>query len=161
MLILGVDPGYRSFGYCLVKVNGTPELITHGVVDMGSSKDWRAHLPKVAAILSPCKADVVAVEEIVWQGRRKGAIALAHLVGTVVGYTVGAMGAVVRLYQPRDVKQETARGTFPKDFSEHEKDALSLCRLYLNDTQRQIDTKLADTTKAPKRTTRRRTKARG
>ncbi len=151
MLVLGVDPAYRTLGYCLVKVNGTPEVVAHGLVDLGSSKEWRTLIPEAMSVLKPYPADVVVVEEITWQGRRKGALALAHLSGAIIGWAA-SIGSKVSLYLPRDVKAATAQGKFPSNFSDHERDAMSLCRLYLNENP-----KLADTTKTPKR--RRRTKS--
>lgn len=152
-LVLGVDPAYRTFGYCLVKVNGTPELVAHGLVDLGNSKEWRTLIPKAIDVLHQLKADAIAVEEIVWQGRRKGALALAHLAGAVIGWAASS-GMCARLYQPRDVKAATEQGKFPPNFSDHERDAMSLCRLYLNDEE------LADKSKTTKRTTSRRSKRR-
>ena len=162
MLILGVDPAYRTLGYCLVKVNGTPEVVSHGLVDLGSSKAWRTLIPQAIAVLKPYTADVVVVEEITWQGRRKGALALAHLSGAIIGWAA-SIEARVAVYLPRDVKAATVQGKFPANFSEHEKDAMSLCRLYLNETSDHLNEnpKLADEPKTPKRTPRRRTKTRG
>lgn len=159
MLILGVDPGYRNLGYCLVNHNGKTEILNHGVVDVGSTKDWHIGLGLALTTLANVCAspDLVAVEELVWHGRRRGVLALSHLAGAIAGYY--KRGCQTLFFTPKEVKIASQEYPFPDDFSDHEKDALSLCRLALwakaND-----NAKLADKPKTTRRTTSKRTKRR-
>jgi Holliday junction resolvasome RuvABC endonuclease subunit len=132
MLVLGVDVGYRNFGWCLVKVNGKPEVIEHHTADVGNTTKWRELL---GVALSPFagipKPDVVSIEELVWYGKRKGVLALSHLAGAVAGYALGVWGAKPLFFNPREVKAVSRAHAAPEGFTEHEHDALSLCRLAL------------------------------
>lgn len=128
MLVLGVDVGFRHFGYCLVQVNGTPEVVARDTINLGATTQWRDLIAKGLALLP--KANLVSIEELVWYGKRRGVLGLAHLAGAVAGWAI-ANSAEIMFFQPMDVKAATRAGRFPKAFTEHEKDSLSLCRLAL------------------------------
>lgn len=131
MLILGVDVGYRNFGYCLTQINGKPEVLARGTLNLGNTRAWRSLVGKAFDVFETwtTKPGVVAIEELVWYGKRKGVLALAHLAGAVAGYALGQWGAKPLFYQPRDVKAMSRAWPAPEGFTEHEHDSLSLCRL--------------------------------
>ena len=160
MLILGVDVGGRNFGYCLIRVDREPEVLLHETRDVGNTRDWRILIPKAldwlrASVSIVGYPDVVAIEELVWYGKRKGVLALAHLAGAVAGYVLGEMDAKSLFFQPRDVKAMSRTYPRPEGFTEHEHDALSLCRLALGkktNGKEKVVGKLADKPVAPRRT---------
>lgn len=144
MIILGIDPGFRACGWCLV---GDSKVLSKGTVKNGSLKDWRPGIIRVInavedALQRRGAIDVVAVEEIVWYGKRKGSLALAHLAGALYGYF--SNHAAVMFFLPRDVKALSATLKKPS-WNEHELDALALCQLAL----KRADSKLANGKKTP------------
>jgi len=149
MVLLGIDPGYRNLGYCLVRTNnGTShaEILQKGTLSLKTAKDWTIGLPKLVGQLVDkiqTQPKIVAIEMISWYGKRKGVLALAHLAGAVAGPFV-ATGSVIKYFPASMVKQATLDYPAPKNFNEHEADALSLCRLALaqeDDRETKLDGK--------------------
>lgn len=142
MILLGIDPGFRNCGYCLVETNNGEQhakVLHKGTLKLKSSKEWMTGIQTLLAELATELADrpspeVVAVEMISWYGKRKGVLALAHLAGAFAGAFGGR--ARVLLFPAVLVKRSTESYPTPKRFNEHEADALSLCRLALEELER-------------------------
>ncbi len=136
--VLGVDPGYRAMGWCLVTVGGAgqPTVVGRGTVGgKGPAlRAWRRlvgeRLRALTAAVPLARPDRVVVEAVTPPYRR-GAVALAHLAGAVAG-VYWARGAEVRWVSPARVKPLAARRG-DGGGSAHERDAEALCRLSLDD----------------------------
>ena len=131
-VILGVDPGLRHTGYCII-VDGKPK--EHGVVVAeGSGK-----LPVECAIrvvlvgLGPILArwpevGAAAVEQVQWYGYgRRVTLPLAHVAGTITGYLL-AGGIPVYLLLATQRRSISIKRPKP-GWEEHDLDALELAIL--------------------------------
>lgn len=139
MIVLGVDPGFRSLGYCVVRLRTARRVIlARGTLGCRRGASWTGALPALVKTLARTvgawQPAVVAVESITWVGPRRGALALAHLAGAVGGQY--ASTAQVVFFPPHTVKRESARGGPPRGWNAHEVDALSLCKLAARATAR-------------------------
>jgi Holliday junction resolvasome RuvABC endonuclease subunit len=141
---VGIDPGYRNLGWCVVETrNGTREveILGRGTFGIKTSTQWvsqfEALLRQVAEwVLAPFSpVEAVGVELISWYGRRRGVLALAHLAGACAALGL-AVSSRVRLFPAAQVKAASAHYPAPSEFTEHERDALALCRLLLAKTGR-------------------------
>ena len=134
--ILGVDPGLRHSGWCVLNEDGS--YGEHGVViPPGHTKQptddyLRYILPSFRKIIKehgPFQA--AAIEQVVFQRHNRNiTIPLSHVAGALVGLIWGK-GIPVFLLTP-NMKTFTIR---KKEWSEHEKDAAVLATVvqrYLN-----------------------------
>lgn len=137
MILLGVDPGYRHMGLCLVEANklGVAKVLKKATLKNGALKDWQRGLPKLVDKLEDFiglyNVEKAGVEMIVWYGKRKGVLALAHLAGACYTLLL-TKGFDVRFFLPKDVKNNSLQYHAPQGFDEHQHDALSICRLLAN-----------------------------
>lgn len=128
-------------GLCLVDYNGEESLVIRkATVKNGALKDWQKGLPKlldkILAFSGGTEVDKVGIEMIVWYGKRKGVLALAHLAGACFGIIQGYAGqyGTVQFFLPKEVKATSAKYPAPKGYDEHQHDALSICRLLAADS---------------------------
>jgi hypothetical protein len=132
-LILGVDPGIRNTGWCIIS-SKTGRAGRHGVIQPPGAgnitTEWAVQytLNKLGEIIAaelPCCA---SVEQVVWQGRRRRiAIPLAHVAGAIVGFILG-QGIPVYVLTP-NMKPKDGVVPLPDGWSEHEGDAANLARV--------------------------------
>lgn len=147
MIIMGVDPGLLNVGVAvydtvtrkpLYQVTLSPAHIP--------PKNWlgrvRWILNALGLLVEEHKPGWFVVETMVWQGKRRGVLPLAQAAGAILGFLF-AHGPVTGVV-PSKVK-ERSRGGNGK--TPHEVDALSLCRLFVNNAHKNQE--LAVTIKAP------------
>ena len=134
MVILGIDPGIRHTGYVLLKDN---RLIARGtLIPPGKGRVTLAQvIPFLLAELGVLigKADVAAVEEVVWQGhRRRTMFPLAHIAGALVAALV-ARGVPTYLLTPAmKSRKPISKGIARRLKSDHERDAYNLAIIARN-----------------------------
>ena len=132
MVYLGVDPGYRNMGLCLLDTTG-PKVIKRTTLHNGPIRAWQSGFPflldGIGKFIGTNIPDAAAVEMISWYGKRRGSLQLAHLAGGSVGYLLALGIRPVRFFSPKEVKSMSETNPSPKGFDEHQSDALSLCRL--------------------------------
>lgn len=124
-------------GLCLVKTNGDnkPSVIKKATLKNGSLSAWQSGLPSLLDRLDMFVTeyakepiDKAGIEMIVWYGKRKGVLALAHLAGACLAHLRPRCNTV-RFFLPKEVKATSLKYSAPKGFDEHQHDALSICRL--------------------------------
>lgn len=128
-VILGIDPGLRHTGYCVL-VDGKPR--EHGVIRLeGHGKvaiadALRCMVGGLCPVLSRCgPLDAAAVEQVGWYGSRKAiTLPLSHTAGCLVGFLLACDVPVYLLLanqrKPVAVKRPRA------GWEEHDLDALEL-----------------------------------
>lgn len=124
--VIGVDPGLRNTGVAIY--DGRRVLYRTTIHTRGES--WvdcmQEVLDRLDDILVRWDPDVGAVEGVVWHGKRRGSLQLAHLAGAIYGYLASMPGCGVRLLLPADVKAES-RGR--NGATAHEADAAAAARI--------------------------------
>lgn len=126
MNVLGVDPGIRNTGLYLWRENGNGKD-KHRTIKCPRKWPFERCLETILLevwLWLQMGADVVAVEEVVWQ-RRRGMLPLAHVAGAIVGLAL-SRNKIVYLLTPAQKGKEVA---VPKGWSQHEVDAQSLARV--------------------------------
>lgn len=109
MIILGVDPGYATLGYGVVKKTGNHfQAVTYGVVTTETSMQPHERLCKiydaVQALIDEHKPEVMAVEELFFYRNVTSAIQVGQARGVVL--LAGAKAGIpVYEYTPMQVKQ--------------------------------------------------------
>lgn len=127
-VILGVDPGLANTGVAVMRGE---EVLWAATLLAPRSKypDWlpqmRHQLTELEEVWREWNPDRVAVELIVWQGKRRGALPLAQLTGAVFGLFFGK--CPTEGFWPHEVKEMSKKKG--NGNTEHETDAISLCRL--------------------------------
>lgn len=128
--LLGLDPGTRNLGYCLVCISGGKATIEKtGTLGITGKADLQSALALSRQAFAEIATlpDAVGIESIQWFGKRKGVLILAHLAGMLGGMWASSP-AGVWYFSPKEVKPESA--LHPRvGWTAHEIDALSLCRL--------------------------------
>ena len=150
MRILGIDPGMRHTGYCLL-ITGRPGK--HGVIDLaGRGKvpiqdAITAALTGVRGLVRDLQPDMAVVEQVAWYGRASRiTLPLSHVAGAIVGYLL-AQGIPVCLLQASQRVREIPK-TWQKWTTEHERDAAALATA-LHRQQRASDAGGASTPRRP------------
>jgi crossover junction endodeoxyribonuclease RuvC len=109
LLVLGIDPGTRSVGYGLVRMEaGRCSAVDHGFFRV----DHKLHFPHrlkqihgfVSDLLDKHRPDVLAVEEVYVSQNAKTTLRLGHARGVILLAAV-EKGIPVAEYAPREVKQ--------------------------------------------------------
>mgnify|MGYP001559979041 CR=1 FL=1 len=125
MRIIGIDPGIRHTGYAIGDNRG--KRIASGVLIPPIKGKLLAHqviryvLTELHKLLIKHKPKLAAVEEVVWQGRRKRIMfPLSLVAGAVVGFLL-ARGISVYVLTPTMKKNKPQPG-----LSDHENDAYGL-----------------------------------
>ncbi|MCL2843682.1 MAG: crossover junction endodeoxyribonuclease RuvC [Oscillospiraceae bacterium] len=109
MTILGIDPGYATVGFGLIKGNRSrQEVITYGAITTPAGDPFAARLKQVyddtCLLLEQFKPDAMAVEELFFNKNEKTAISVAHARGVLL-LAGQAMGVPMFEYTPLQVKQ--------------------------------------------------------
>lgn len=124
MVSLGVDPGLRNLGLCVLKDR---TVLMTDTIDPGSTADFPALLNMISShlrgLLRCWPIDVAAVESVVWLGRRKRMLfPLCQIAGFVTGVLVSAQ-------IPTYLLTPNMKGPYkkkPSRWTEHEYDAFRL-----------------------------------
>lgn len=126
MVILGVDPGIKHTGLCVLD-NGKP-VFTTTLIPPGRGKflvsEVLCHiLPAINAAISKYTPSVTVVEEVTWYGRaRRAMLPLAHIAGAIVGTSIARSVDTYLLLA--NMRNKTKR--WPTKWTEHERDAARL-----------------------------------
>ena len=109
MTILGIDPGYATVGFGLIKGNRSrQEVITYGAITTPAGEPFAARLKQVyddiCLLLEQFKPDAMAVEELFFNKNEKTAISVAHARGVLL-LAGQAFGVPMFEYTPLQIKQ--------------------------------------------------------
>lgn len=128
MRILGVDPGIRHTGWCVLD-DGKP--VAHGLILVGGRgrllvcEVLCVVIPSVRSLLKTYKPSAVVVEEVTWYGRaRRAMLPLASIAGAIVGCASSSnICTYLLMASQRDRKRK-----WSVKWSEHERDAAALAQ---------------------------------
>ncbi len=109
MIILGIDPGSRIFGYGLLEIEGRKVLAAgSGAIKIDTKQSLPQRLlsihVKLREILDEYHPDHAAVETIFYGKNLKSAFTLGHARGTIL-MTLAQQNIPVYEYSPREVKK--------------------------------------------------------
>ena len=130
-VILGIDPGLRHTGYCVL-VDGKPRehgvilLSGHGKVSIGNALSPIFSI--LSGLISEIRPDCAAVEQVGWYGSRKAiTLPLSHVCGGIVGFCAGRSISTYLFLanQRRPVAVKRPR----RGWQEHDLDAYELALL--------------------------------
>ena len=128
MIILGLDPGIRNFGYAVLndtKVSRRGVWTPPGKGKLLASQVLAYVLPLLAQLVAETAPEIAVIEEVVWRGmRRRITMPLSHVAGGALGLLVG-QGVPVYLLTPG---MKTRGVKTPRGWTEHEADAANLAR---------------------------------
>ena len=109
MVVLGIDPGFATVGYGVVRKQGNKlEKIQYGTITTKAGKAFETRLCEIYAdlntLIDTFKPDAMAVEELFFNTNVKTAISVAHARGIIL--LAGALKNLpVYEYTPLQVKQ--------------------------------------------------------
>ena len=109
MIILGIDPGFATVGWGIIKVtDGVIETLDYGHISTKKNTDFGARLLEIhtdlCALIEKYQPDEAAVEELFFYNNQKTAIAVAQARGVIV-LTLMKYRVIVAGYTPLEVKQ--------------------------------------------------------
>ncbi|MCK4261166.1 MAG: crossover junction endodeoxyribonuclease RuvC [Halanaerobiales bacterium] len=109
MIILGVDPGYATLGYGIIKKSGNHyNPITYGVITTEATLTAHERLKKIydglMALIDNFQPEVMAVEELFFNKNVNTAIQVGQARGVIL-LTGANAGISVYEYTPLQVKQ--------------------------------------------------------
>lgn len=109
MIILGIDPGYATTGFGVLKSEqGAVQLLNYGTVTTPAGMDFSKRLvmlyDDVMQLLQTVKPDAVAVEELFWGHNVTTGIGVSHGRGVIL-LAIEKFGAPLFEYTPNQVKQ--------------------------------------------------------
>lgn len=109
MNILGIDPGYATTGFGLIKAErGTYHLIQYGTIttpaDMPFPKRLNMLYEDTARLIEVTAPDAVAVEELFWGHNITTGIGVSHGRGVIL-LAIERAGVPLFEYTPMQVKQ--------------------------------------------------------
>lgn len=109
MVILGIDPGYATVGYGVIKTeNGRFLAVDYGAITTSKEISLTKRLEMIAdgieGLIDKYKPDAFALEELFFQNNQKTAIAVAEARGVILLAAVKKMGEIFE-YTPMQVKQ--------------------------------------------------------
>lgn len=119
-LILGIDPGSRNLGYCLLSVNktGSYSLVEAGVIKIKSlelQKQIKELSDGLDIVLKSHKIDEVAIEDIFFAHNPKTVLKLAQFRGAILFKLIEEIGYFYE-YSPLQVKKAiTGNGKSSKE----------------------------------------------
>ena len=106
MLVLGIDPGFKRFGYALVSDDYRIWLLDTLVVDV--KKDFASSIMLVGDVIEKLfgsyDIDVVAIEEVIFGRNYKTANRVIEIKG-VVSFLALRYGAMLYSFSPTEVKK--------------------------------------------------------
>ncbi len=109
MRIFGIDPGSERTGYGCVEANGSRHhLVACGAISSPSSDAFPDRLARIhrelTALLSRCRPDCVAIENLFHANNVRSALKLGHARGVAMLAAVEA-GCEVVEYTPAEIKR--------------------------------------------------------
>lgn len=109
MIILGIDPGYATTGFGVLKSEqGAVQLLNYGTVTTPAGMDFSKRLvmlyDDVMQLLQTVKPDAVAVEELFWGHNVTTGIGVSHGRGVIL-LAIEKFGTPLFEYTPNQVKQ--------------------------------------------------------
>ncbi len=109
MIILGIDPGYATIGYGIIKYeNNRFETINYGAIITQSGISFPKRLEQIydslVAIINKYRPDAMAVEELFFNTNVKTGIAVGHARGVIL-LAAQKSGVSQYEYTPLQVKQ--------------------------------------------------------
>jgi hypothetical protein len=126
MIILGVDPGIKNTGLCVLD-GGKPVFATTVVLPQRSKvlvmEVLQCVLPILNATITKYGPSVTVVEEVTWYGRsRRAMLPLAIVAGAIVGTSIARNVPTFLLLAAMRSKIKR----LPRKWTEHERDAARL-----------------------------------
>lgn len=109
MLILGIDPGYATTGFGLIKAErGSYELLQYGTIttspELPFPKRLNVLFDDMTQLLTATKPEAVAVEELFWGHNITTGIGVSHGRGVIL-LAIDRAGVPLFEYTPMQVKQ--------------------------------------------------------
>ena len=109
MRIFGIDPGSERTGYGCVETDGSRHhLVTCGAITASTTDAFPQRLARIhhelAALLTECRPDCVAIENLFHANNVRSALKLGHARGVAMLAAVEAGCAVVE-YTPAEIKR--------------------------------------------------------
>lgn len=109
MLILGIDPGYATTGFGLIKAErGSYELLQYGTIttspELPFPKRLNVLFDDMTQLLTATKPEAVAVEELFWGHNITTGIGVSHGRGVIL-LAIERAGVPLFEYTPMQVKQ--------------------------------------------------------
>jgi crossover junction endodeoxyribonuclease RuvC len=109
MIILGIDPGYATVGYGVIKKEGSKiSAVAFGVIKTGAKVSFPKRLLEIAGgideIIKKYKPEAVAIEKLFFFKNQKTAIDVGQARGAIV-LKVAEHGLPLREFTPLEVKQ--------------------------------------------------------
>ncbi len=109
MIILGIDPGYATVGYGIIKTQGSKNFaLDYGAITTPKTQPLPERLTFIAKEISELiekhQPDAISIEELFFQNNRKTAIFVAEARGAII---VSCMQNCSNLYEytPLQIKQ--------------------------------------------------------
>jgi crossover junction endodeoxyribonuclease RuvC len=108
MIILGVDPGLTTAGFCLLETNGyNTNLKAYGTIKSKTKDSMPNRLKylfeEVNKIIKKFKPDALAIEDAFFSKNVKSAMVLGHARGSII-LAAAINNMIIREYAPRKVK---------------------------------------------------------
>ena len=109
MRILGIDPGIATIGFGLLeRTESKIKLLKYGVITTPANTSLSSRLLQISCdldlLLSECRPDAVAIEELFFNTNITTGIAVAHGRGVIL-LTCVRFGTEIYEYTPLQVKQ--------------------------------------------------------
>ena len=112
MVILGIDPGYATTGFGVIRAeHGSYQLLNYGVITTPKELDFAQRLVvlynDMTQLLLTVKPEAVAVEELFWGNNVTTGIGVGHGRGVIL-LAIAQSGTPLYEYTPNQVKQAVA-----------------------------------------------------
>lgn len=109
MRILGIDPGIATIGFGLIEAErGQAQMLQYGVITTEAGLPLSVRLLQIGndmeTLITHCKPDVIAIEELFFNNNVTTGIAVAHGRGVIL-YGAEKLGVPLFEYTPSQVKQ--------------------------------------------------------
>ena len=109
MVILGIDPGYATVGFGVIKSEkGRNFAVDYGVITTPKTVSLTKRLEMIAngieELIDKYKPDAFALEELFFQNNQKTAIAVAEARGVILLTAIKKLGEIYE-YTPMQIKQ--------------------------------------------------------